>query len=86
MSALLQKYSFPLVLMKIACDFTNIETRKQECKQLYWSWDTTLLNFIKKLSSLTSSKAELPDAVTKEVNNAMKIALDKERNEASGRN
>ena len=45
-----------------------------------------LLNFIKKLSSLTSSKVELPETVTKEVNNAMKIALDKERNEASGRN
>ena len=28
MSTLLQKYSFPLVLMKIACDSTNIETRK----------------------------------------------------------
>ena len=44
----------------------------------------TLFKFFKKQSFSTSNEAELPDAVTREANNAMKKILE-EKNRASGR-
>ena len=44
-----------------------------------------LFKFFKKQSFPTSNKAELPDAVTREANNAVKDISKEERNGASGR-
>ena len=44
-----------------------------------------LFKFFKKLSFPTSNEAELPDAVTREANNAVKNILEEEKNGASGR-
>ena len=46
---------------------------------------TTLFMFFKKQSFPTSNKAELPDAVRREVNNAVKNISEEKRNGASGR-
>ena len=45
----------------------------------------TLFKYFKKQSLPTSNEAELPDAVTKEVNNAVEKILEEKRSGASGR-
>ena len=45
----------------------------------------TLFKYFKKQSLPTSNEAELPDAVTTEVNNAVENILEEERSRASGK-